>query len=154
MGGEGDHRLMTYATRESMEAIYSADFIARLVDLDNDGTDEAQITEALAAATSEIDSHLGQRYSVPLAVVPAFIARYCADIAVYTLANTATRLTEDIENRYKNATRHLERIADGKAGLGEAEDANSAQADPDTGSSNIMIDADGRRFTRDSMKGL
>ncbi|MEM1284946.1 MAG: DUF1320 domain-containing protein [Pseudomonadota bacterium] len=145
---------MTYATRESMEAIYGVDFIARLVDLDNDGNDEAQIIDALTAASSEIDSHLGQRYRVPLQVVPAFITRFCCDIAIYILAASATRLTEEIENRYKNATRQLERIADGKAGLGEAEEANSAPVDTDTGSSDIMIDADDRRFTRDSMKGL
>jgi phage gp36-like protein len=137
-----------------MEAIYTADLIARLVDLDDDGSDEAQIAEALAAATSEIDSHLGQRYRVPLSVVPGFIARYCADIAIYILAGTATRMTEEIENRYKSATRHLERIGEGKAGLGEAEAANRAEADPDTGSASIMIDADDRRFTADSMKGL
>lgn len=145
---------MTYATRIAMETLYSADFIARLVDLDDDGQDDAQIDKALAAATSEIDSHLGQRYRVPLPLVPSFIARFCCDIAIYILASSATRLTEEIENRYKNATRQLERIADGKAGLGEAETANRAEADPDTGSSSIMIDADDRRFTRDSMKGL
>lgn len=145
---------MTYATRLAMEALYSVDFIARLVDGDNDGTDERQISEALVAATSEIDSHLEQRYTVPLPAVPAFIARYCCDIAIYVLAAPASRMTDEIVDRYKAATRHLERIADGKAGLGEAEQANSAEADPDTGSSSIMIDADERRFTRDSMKGL
>lgn len=145
---------MTYANRIAMEGLYGEDFIARLVDQNDDGQDETQIDQALAAATSEIDSHLGQRYDVPLPVVPSFIARYCCDIAIYVLASSATRLTEEIENRYKSAIRHLERIADGKAGLGEAERANSVEADPDTGSSSIMIDADERRFTRDSMKGL
>jgi phage gp36-like protein len=145
---------MTYATRANMEAIHSADFIARLVDLDDDGNDEAQVDDALAAATSEIDSHLGQRYRVPLAVVPAFIRQYCIDIAIYGLANTASRLTDEMKDRKEAAVKHLMRIADGKATLGEAEDANRAEADPDTGSSSIMIDADDRRFTADSMKGL
>lgn len=145
---------MTYTTRASMEAIYTVDFIARLVDADNDGNDEAQVADALAAAASEIDSRLGQRYRVPLPVPPKFIERYCIDIAVYILANSATRLTEEIAERYKSAILHLKDIAKGQATLGEVEAANTIAADPDTGSSSIMIDADERRFTRDSMKGL
>ena len=145
---------MPYANRLAIEALYTENFVARLADGDDDGQDEAQISEALAAASSQIDSHLGQRYRVPLAATPSFIARYCCDIAIYILALDAVRLTEEIEKRYKAAVHHLERIADGKAGLGEAEEANRAPADPDTGSASIMIDADERRFTNDSMKGL
>jgi phage gp36-like protein len=39
-------------------------------------------------------------------------------IAVYEMATTADRLSEDIRKRYEDAIQHLRDIASGKAGLG------------------------------------
>ena len=113
---------MAYATIADMER--TAGGASRITALSNpDGVerDEDRLNAALIEATSIVDSHIGQRYLVPLANVPTFLATYTAILAVWTLANDALSITETEKERYKSAIEHLKRIADGKASLAEAE---------------------------------
>jgi len=110
---------MAYATRADIEAVYGPSLLPGIADYDNDGeVDDAVVTSALDHATGVINSHLSVRYKLPLTTVPAFLKAAAIDIAVYRIANTADRLTVEMRQRYEDNIRHLERIADGKAGLG------------------------------------
>lgn len=110
---------MAYASRADIEATYSADLLLNIADYDRDGQVDAPVVEAaLNHATGVINSHLSVRYKLPLASVPDFLKAAAVDLAVYRIANTADRLTVEMRQRYEDHIRHLERIADGKAGLG------------------------------------
>jgi phage gp36-like protein len=113
---------MAYASIADMERTAGgASRITALSNPDGDTRDEARLNAALAEATSIVDSYIGQRYRVPLATVPTFLATYTAIIAVWTLANDALSITETEKERYKSTIDHLKRISDGKASLAEAE---------------------------------
>jgi phage gp36-like protein len=110
---------MAHATRADIEAVYGFTLLPGIADYDNDGEVDANVvTAALDHATGVINSHLSVRYKLPLAAVPAFLKAAAIDLAVYRIANTADRLTVEMRQRYEDHVRHLERIADGKAGLG------------------------------------
>ena len=110
---------MVYALRADIEAVYGVTLLPGIADYDNDGEVDANVvTAALDHATGVINSHLSVRYKLPLATVPAFLKAAAIDLAVYRIANTADRLTNEMRLRYEDHIRHLERIADGKAGLG------------------------------------
>lgn len=137
---------MSYATRATIVRIYSQDFLTDLTSLDVPDADAA-VDEALAQASAEIDGYLSARYDLPLGRAPRALERPCIDIAAYVLANSHTRLTTTIEDRYKHAINFLKLIADGKAGLGEAEP--SAAVDPSTGTaSGADFVANPRRWGR------
>ena len=122
---------MRYATRADIEAVYGLSLLPHIADYDADGEVDADVvTAALDHATGVINSHLSVRYKLPLAAVPAFLKAATIDLAVYRIANTADRLTNEMRLRYEDHIRHLERIADGKAGLG-FEDADPGD-DEDT----------------------
>lgn len=140
---------MTYATRADMEELWGADFVGDLLPadvIDDAAAVAAAIAGALVRAGEEIDSHLSARYPVPLATAPAVLVAPCANIAVYILANRHTALTNTIEDRYKHAVRLLERIAEGKAGLGA--DEPSVSSDPDVAGSGAAFSANPRVFSR------
>jgi len=110
---------MAYATRADIEAVYGLTLLPGIADYDHDGAvDDAVVMAALDHATGVINSHLSVRYKLPLPTVPAFLKAAAIDLAVYRIANTADRLTTEMRQRYEDHIRHLERIADGKAGLG------------------------------------
>jgi len=107
---------MRYATRTDIDAIYGPDFLTGMLDEGVD-PDEA-VGHALDMASTEIDTHLSARYRLPLANAPAALKLPTINIAIYTLANRHTFLTQTIRERYEDAIALLKRIADGKAGLG------------------------------------
>ena len=125
---------MPYASRADIEAVYGFSLLPSIADYDADGeVDDGLVTAALDHATGVISSHLSARYKLPLAVVPTFLKAAAIDLAVYRIANTADRLTNEMRLRYEDHIRHLERIADGKAGLGfEDTDPGDDENTPDT----------------------
>lgn len=140
---------MTYATRVELEEMWGADFVGDLLphDIADDPVAvDATIAGALARAGEEIDLHLSARYPLPLPGTPSVLISLCANIAVYILANRHTALTPTIEDRYKHAVRLLERIAEGKAGLGADEPAVSS--DPEVAGSGAAFSANPRVFSR------
>lgn len=110
---------MPYATQAQLEQVWGEGFVADL--LPDDVEPAEAIASALQSASDEIDVYLSVRYPLPLDGTPAALVTPSANIAVYILANRHTALTETIEERYKQTVKMLERIADGKAGLGQDE---------------------------------
>lgn len=135
---------MIYATQAQLEDVWGADFVSDLLPEDVDAA--TAIAGALARASAEIDTHLSARYELPLASAPDAMVTPCANIAVYMLAIRHTALTTTIEDRYKQTVDLLERIADGKAGLGSHEPRVST--DPDTSAGGAFFSADARLFSR------
>lgn len=110
---------MAYATRDAMAARFGEGELIELTDRDQDGVvDEAALAEALEDASAEIDSYLAGRYAVPLAQAPRFLAGLCMDIARYRLCGSGTRSTDEINERYRNAIRFLEKVASGAVSIG------------------------------------
>jgi phage gp36-like protein len=137
-----------YATLDDLKKKLSDDELLRLTDdQDLDVIDEAIVNAAIEAAGVEVDSYLGERYSLPLNPVPGIVSKIAQDIAVYNLyARNHEGPTEHWEKRYLNAIKLLDRIAEGQVTLGAT--------DPDSGESELpKIDSSGRVFSRDSMKG-
>ena len=135
---------MAYATRALIEELWGAEFVADLLPVDVDADDAFE--RAIEQASAEIDTHLSARYQTPIEGQPTALATPCASIAVYNLAIRHTALTTTIEERYKHAVKLLERIADGKAGLGA--DEPRVSTDPDSSSGGAAFSANDRLFSR------
>ncbi|MOA13986.1 hypothetical protein D3C78_1340600 [compost metagenome] len=80
--------------------------------------DAGVIEQATADATAEIDSYVGTRHRLPLAVIPEVLVRLCGDIALYRLSAEAGSGTEEKRTRYEDAVALLRRIASGEVSLG------------------------------------
>lgn len=128
---------MAYATIADLERTAGGAMrVTALSAPDGGGRDEARLNGALAEATSIVESYIGQRYRVPLTVVPTFLRTYTAIIAVWALGADALSITETEKERYKAAVDHLKRISDGKASLAEAEPLGAVaggEVDPSVG---------------------
>ncbi|MDN5619237.1 MAG: DUF1320 domain-containing protein [Psychrobacter sp.] len=110
---------------------------------------------AIADGTGIIDSYIGQRVSLPLAIVPALVKTLAIDLAVYylkvKLGNTG-KSDNATTKLYDDAIKHLERFAKGDTSLGlsipdddPTDDAPSHHAD---------ISSEDRQFTRTTMGRL
>lgn len=118
---------MAYATVADMNEQLGENEVLALGDRDGDGLLDAGVIEnALDKASAEIDTYIGQRYTLPLASPVSILATYCCDIARYRLVGAAATETEAVRVRYKDAVRFLEAVRDGKIKLGDA-GANLAQ---------------------------
>lgn len=138
---------MVYATLQQMEQDWGTEFLQDLLPEDVIYNDAFE--SALAKASAEIDLHLSARYVLPLAVAPAGLVTPCVNIAVYHIAVRHTALTTTIEDRYKQAVELLERIADGKAGLGAEEPR--VTSDPDASTGGALFTAAPRLFSRERL---
>ena len=137
---------MAYASRQDMEDLWGVDFVSQLLAADVDG--DVAIARALERASADIDLHLSARYTTPIAGNPLGLVTPAVNIAVYNLAIKHAVLTKTIEDRFKAAIAMLERIADGKAGLGENEPSVSSDGDGDSSSGGAYFEANERRFSR------
>lgn len=110
---------MAYATRDDMVKRFGEDELIELTDRANIGDVDTDLVDStLEDASAEIDSYLAGRYTVPLAQAPRFLAGLCQDIARYRLCGSGTRSTDEINDRYKNAIRFLEKVANGSVSIG------------------------------------
>jgi phage gp36-like protein len=135
---------MAYATRTDIEEIWGDQFVTDLLPEDVDG--DVAIARALERASGEIDTHLSARYKTPIEGKPSALVTPAVNIAVYGLAIRHTTLTDTIQERYKQAIALLQRIAEGKAGLGA--DEPSVSGDPDASAGGAAFSANGRVFSR------
>ncbi|MEX3688861.1 gp436 family protein [Paraburkholderia sp. BR14263] len=111
---------MAYATSDDMVRRFGETEMIEITDRDLTGVVDAAVAgNALDDASAEIDTYLAGRYTLPFAGTPRFIAGLCCDIARYRLCIGETRMTEEINSRYKAAIRFLELAAAGKVTLGE-----------------------------------
>lgn len=146
---------MAYATQADIITLYSEDALY-VADRDGDGlVDDTAVTRALTLASSEIDSYVGVRHTLPIDPVPGLLVQFSVDIALYRLAMGRDVLSEEHRQRYEDAIKHLERIARGTASLNLP-----GPIDPETGEAAhtsprpIVVGGPPREFTRDKMRGL
>ncbi len=124
-----------YATKSDIINLYGQDHLDDL--LPDDVVDaDATINSALTSASAEIDAYLSARYALPLTSNPYVLQRPAIDIASYILAARVSRLTETIEERYKDAIKLAKDMGKGVAGLGIDEPK------VDTGSSSSQSGSD------------
>lgn len=115
---------MAYASKQDMIDSFGERTMIMLSDRDEDGEmDEAAITAALEAASSEIDGYLSVRYSTPIVVspTPQVLQGSAIDIAAYRLASNGLALSEDLRKRYEDRRQLLRDISQEKANLGVPE---------------------------------
>ena len=110
---------------------------------------------AIADAVGIIDSYIGQRVSLPLAIVPALVKTLTIDLAVYylkvKLGNTGN--SDNGTNKlYDDADKHLQRFANGETSLG----LSIPEDDPTDNqtSHHAEISSEERQFTRTTMGNL
>jgi phage gp36-like protein len=121
----------SYATAADIVIIYGQDILDAVASRDGSGRGSPEaITAALDAATAEIDTYLGTRYTVPLNPVPPYIRQVCVDIAVYRLALDIGPRTEEMRIRYADAIAYLKNVAEGKF---ELPDTGGGGGDPGGG---------------------
>lgn len=137
---------MSYATRQNMIDRYGAEAVVTSADRHGDGSiDDTALSTALADASSEIDSYLSRRYSVPLASPPESIVHACCVLALYKVSSDPGTTTDEKRQRYEDVISWLEKVAKGDVtpvGLsGEPKMPG-------------LVSGPGRLFGRDTMGGL
>jgi phage gp36-like protein len=111
---------MPYATQADLVARFGLQEIEQVTDLRvGMGVAADVVDRALADADAEIDARLAQRYTLPLASVPAVLVRVACDIARYHLWAQGT--SETVRQRYTDALKVLDRIADGSIDMPAAQ---------------------------------
>lgn len=110
---------MSYATQQNMVTRFGEREVRILTDRENTGLIvSAVLANAFVEADAEIDSYLQSRFPLPLSIVPTLLVGIACDVARYRLAGTDIRETDPIRTRYKDATKMLGLIRDGKLDLG------------------------------------
>ncbi|MBF0426660.1 MAG: DUF1320 domain-containing protein [Magnetococcales bacterium] len=108
--------MSAYCTLQELINRFGQNAIVERADRDGDGQpDPPVIDQALATATSIIDAHVGARYALPLATLPASLMNAACTIAYYTLFQEV--IPEAVQRLYNDAIRYLEGIAAGKIAL-------------------------------------
>ncbi len=132
---------MTYATVTDLITKFGEQEIDELTDQGNPG----KMDDAIADATSEINSYLAQRYEVPLQQIPVTITSACCDIARYRLYSH--HATEEVNQRYKDRIAWLKLLSEGKLTIGAAEKDSNKKA-----GAIITSGGKNRIFTQDTMR--
>lgn len=110
---------MSYATQLDLVDRFGTPELAQLTDPAAGTTINATtVARALADADAEIDARLAVRYALPLASVPPVLVRIAVDLARYFLWDQ--RASEQVRNRFKDATALLDKMARGDVKLAGA----------------------------------
>lgn len=138
---------MAYATAADIDKRVTQAELVRITDeYDLGVVDPEKVAAAIEAADLEIDSYLGHRYTLPLAIVPAILTSISVDLALWNLYSIADAdgMPKTRQNRRDNAIALLAKLSDGTITLGAS--------DPLTGQASFS--AEDRIFTRTTMGGL
>lgn len=137
-----------YAALSDLTARYPQEVILLGADEVTGELDEARVTAALADASIEARAILQARYSVAEldrldADGLSTLRVYVMDIALYRVALSFSRLTDEIRERYQAAIKRLEAIAAGKGALTfEGEAAAGAEDGVETsGGGAVLVSA-------------
>ena len=110
---------MAYATREDIVELYGDDVLVRVADIDRDGiADDDVVEKGLQGADEVCNAYLSSQYTVPVVPTPGVVKTCAIDIAVYRMALMRGARTDEMRVRYEDALKLLDRIAQGKVGLG------------------------------------
>lgn len=149
----GAHELAQMATPHQFDIVDAADLEATLGDpAFPDGKPNetaldatlAVINQALAVADGLVDSYLGARYTLPLAIVPAVLREVALDLARYEMHKE--KATEEVRNRRDQAVAWLKDISSGKATLGAPSIDSGSQ-----GAGIRIQESAGRTFTAETL---
>ncbi|RJR31894.1 MAG: DUF1320 domain-containing protein [Candidatus Latescibacterota bacterium] len=123
---------MPYCTKEDIYDAMGEDTAksyATDADTDEDADIEARIDAMIAKAGSRIDGYIGGRYALPLDPVPAILTDLAVDMAIYYVVTRKGMVEGSSEKaileKYKDAVRFLERVADKKADIGVTSDTGA-----------------------------
>ena len=123
---------MAYITEADLVALFSLDEIRVLSNLKEPNAtviNSARVAAAIAWATEIIDSYASVFYLTPLAIVPAILKGYAADLARYQM--DLNRPREDVRQRYEDAIAWLKLLSTGKVSLGDSVPRRTTSAIPD-----------------------
>ncbi len=138
-----------YATKNDMILAFGERECISLTDTERLGKiSEAVMEAALVRASSEIDGYLVARYRTPFADTARILTGRCGDIARYHLATAHRVLSEEIRLRYEDAIRFLEKVAEGRIGLGRTDSGQVIQSSPQ-----MRFGSSDRQFGRNSTGG-
>jgi phage gp36-like protein len=154
--------MTVYATLADIDNRYPNELVILASDEETGLVDAGRVAASLSDASLEVRAILRARYgSDELGRLDAdslgVLQVYTIDIALYRVALSFSRSNERIKERYESAIKRLEAIANGKGGLSFLSDGSGSQAsdDPAVSSPNeVLIDAPGRVFTRDRLRGV
>jgi phage gp36-like protein len=136
-----------YATVADLVLRYSEREIRQRTDRDNSGEIDAAVAgQALDKATAIIDTRLRSRYALPLSPVPREIQDLCERLARWKLFDDNP--PEHIVSDAKLALAELDKYATGLLVL------DAAPATGDVVPAEASFEAEPRRFTRHSLRGL
>jgi phage gp36-like protein len=155
-----------YADQEALFKAHRQNVLLYAVDDEEVGewTDRAygRIDDALQRATDEIDSYLGQRFSLPIRPTPRFLRSLAVDIASYHVLSRRGFDPESADQivveRYANAVKWLEKASKGQVSI-PADDGTLIPPSPTTEGGTIRSDATpeiesaGKLFGRGKLKG-
>lgn len=148
---------MTYATRADIETLYGPDELRLVLNLMRDaelsGDEIARVDAALSETSSQIESYLSVRYTLPLATVPQVLRSFAVDMTIYRLALRNGRPRDELRKRYDDAIAFLKSVAKGDANLpgvstGTGTGAGGVAAAGSSG--DVRFTGRGRTFDRDS----
>jgi phage gp36-like protein len=138
---------VSYAAAQDMIDRFGEREVIMLTDREELGViGEAVLAHALSHADGLINGYLRARYPLPLTAHYPILTTFAVDIARYLLLGAEANETSPARDRYKNAIRFLELIAEGKIGLGADTDGQSGPA-----SSRIGVVGGHRVFTGHSL---
>ncbi|MCH7768889.1 MAG: DUF1320 domain-containing protein [Nitrospinae bacterium] len=110
---------MAYITQSDIEDQLSESELIQLTDDSGAGqVDSNVVARAIADADDEVNSHLQERYTVPLSPVPGLIRKLSVDVAIYNLYSRRDLDAPVRTKRYEDATKLLKALARGEASLG------------------------------------
>lgn len=129
-----------YCTRTDLENRFGTDTIADL-----EYGKPSAVDEAIADASSQIDTYIGARYSLPLATVPSALRQVARDLVRYQLDVSPN---EVVRARRDDAINYLLALSQGKATLGVSQSAEPESLDT------AEIQSHGSVFSRPNSKGF
>jgi phage gp36-like protein len=123
---------MSYTTQSDLITRFGLREIIEVTDEAGTGVvDDLVVARAIADADAEVDAWIGQRVTLPLAVVPAALGRVAADIARYYLWDDRAQgdgAGKAVAARYEHALAFLKGVARGDVLLGISADGSPAVA--------------------------
>lgn len=138
-----------YATKNDMILAFGERECISLTDTERLGKiSEAVMDAALMRASAEIDGYLVARYRTPFTDTARILIGRCCDITRYHLATAHRLLKDEIRLRYEDAVRFLEKVAEGRIGLGRTDSGQVIQSSPQ-----MRFGSSDRQFGRNSTGG-
>lgn len=138
---------MAYLTLAELENRIGRNALLDVADRDHSGDIDALVVErAIQDASELIDSYLSKRYTLPLSVVPAPLARIACDLTVHYLAAEGT-ITDDKRRRHDDAIKYLSDIALGRVDVIGA----AGETVVTSGAGSVEFESEARLFNRRTM---